>query len=286
MRLDSDVSSHTAEADALAMKYLRDDQLAELAKMQVSSPRKSRLKDQNIHLDRMVAPSDMSTVSRNDMNTFGLPIKHMSFASKKYLEKYGLLESDPNSGSQPHDPDVGMRASGQRAQTKGREKKTFDKNSNSKEPQHLLQNPTNAKDSSRHCFSDGDSFHGPLPPSTPSHHSASSDITSNRTPCQLQQKPRKADTDLRHRHRPPQPEHTPARLPQKHKNPSRTQARGLGQKAQMHPMAAEDREDPQKFAAYLQGVGQQDGIPQFKRESKPSERVLDIEKLRELPKLL
>lgn len=74
MFLDSD-SDGSADMDALAMKYLKDDQLADLAKLQGRGNKLDKL--------AMAASSNVSLWQHNNM----------SFASRKYLERYGLVDS-------------------------------------------------------------------------------------------------------------------------------------------------------------------------------------------------
>ena len=72
--LDTD-SECSMEMDVLAMKYLKDDQLAELAR---PGRRKSR------HNTMPVTPSKSS-------------VSNMSLTSRKYLERYGILDGDNQS---------------------------------------------------------------------------------------------------------------------------------------------------------------------------------------------
>lgn len=80
MLLDRD-SDTSADADALAMKYLTDEQLSELAKLRLSQSSARHKRD--IGLDRIMAANT---------SQYATPANQMSFASKKYLERYGLLE--------------------------------------------------------------------------------------------------------------------------------------------------------------------------------------------------
>ncbi len=85
---DSDTS---ADADALSIKYLTDDQLAELAKLRQNSSRKnSRNTQQDVTLDRLLA----SACGGADISTATLNPNFMSFSTKKYLERYGLLDDN------------------------------------------------------------------------------------------------------------------------------------------------------------------------------------------------
>lgn len=83
LMLDSCSSSEMSmAADALAMKYLSDEQLSELAKLRSSSGR-SR---------------ERAAKGRSD----SAPFSQMSFASQKYLERHGLLDNaDPSKESEP-----------------------------------------------------------------------------------------------------------------------------------------------------------------------------------------
>lgn len=80
--LDSGDSDLSADADALAMKYLTDEQLSELAKMRGGKRRAGNL-------------SRIMAASSREPSMFGH--NHMSLSSRKYLERYGLLSSTGNS---------------------------------------------------------------------------------------------------------------------------------------------------------------------------------------------
>ena len=87
LMLDSD-SDVSADADALAMKYLSDDQLAELAKLRLHSPsaKSARGHRTDIGLERLLNSKNPSP----GVSMYGMPANNMSFATKKFLEKYGL----------------------------------------------------------------------------------------------------------------------------------------------------------------------------------------------------
>ena len=88
LMLDSD-SDISADADALAIKYLSDEQLAELAKLRLQSPslKSSGGRRGDVGLDRLLnSTSDPSP----GVSMYGMPTNNMSFATKKFLEKYGL----------------------------------------------------------------------------------------------------------------------------------------------------------------------------------------------------
>ena len=101
MLLDGD-SDTSADADALAMKYLSDEQLTELVKLRQSS-RRSSSAGHDAALDRLLA----ATSGTPNVSTYGMPANHMSFATKKYMERYGLVDEHkmPASPSRiPHAP--------------------------------------------------------------------------------------------------------------------------------------------------------------------------------------
>ena len=89
LMLDSD-SDVSADADALAMKYLSDDQLAELAKLRLHSPsvKSARGRRTDVGLERLLSSSTVDPSPGVSM--YGMPANNMSFATKKFLEKYGL----------------------------------------------------------------------------------------------------------------------------------------------------------------------------------------------------
>jgi hypothetical protein len=87
--LDSGDSDLSADADALAMKYLTDEQLSELARVRSKRASSSHGKNTDSDLRRVLG----SRPSSRDMSM--LPANHLSISSRKYLERYGLLnESD------------------------------------------------------------------------------------------------------------------------------------------------------------------------------------------------
>ena len=84
MMLDKDSSVDGSMTDELAMKYLNDEQLTELQRVCRHSPDKAGGVD-------MLMAQTPSTPNK----------KHMSFASKKYLERYGLWENDSDGEASP-----------------------------------------------------------------------------------------------------------------------------------------------------------------------------------------
>ena len=87
LMLDSD-SDVSADADALAMKYLSDEQLAQLAKLRLQSPKSTRGRMQDIGLERLLNNTTLGPSP--GISIYGMSANNMSFATKKFLEKYGL----------------------------------------------------------------------------------------------------------------------------------------------------------------------------------------------------
>ena len=87
LMLDSE-SDVSADADALAMKYLSDEQLSELAKLRLQSPKSTRGRAQDIGLERLLNNTTLGPSPGVSM--YGMSANNMSFATKKFLEKYGL----------------------------------------------------------------------------------------------------------------------------------------------------------------------------------------------------
>lgn len=94
MMLDNDTDV-SAEADALSMKYLSDEQLTELAKIRIHSSARSTNPNQG--LDTILNSPSGNT--KSNVTLYGIPSNHMSFASKEYLERYGLLGASLNDQS-------------------------------------------------------------------------------------------------------------------------------------------------------------------------------------------
>ena len=106
MFLDAGESDISADADALAMKYLSDEQLSQLAKLRLHTPTAARSLRRDTGLSRVFVDNASSPNSQrsSDVSTYGIPMNHMSFASRKYLKRYGLLEEadDRANGKDPH----------------------------------------------------------------------------------------------------------------------------------------------------------------------------------------
>ena len=98
MMLEKEFSIDTT--DTLAMKYLSDDMLSQLAKVHMASPHKAQ------GVDTLMSAS----------STPPTPNKNFSIASKEYMRRYGLLDdvadSPPKRCENPHYAD-GYRSDGQ-----------------------------------------------------------------------------------------------------------------------------------------------------------------------------
>ena len=267
MMLDND-SDLSADADALAMKYLSDEQLTELARLRQHSPMKSRRHGDG--LDRVFRGRDMSSC--------GVSANHMSFASRKYMERYGLLDADSMADdtvtTTPEVLNVGeflkkLAADksylGSVCSHPDDTPANLTRVSYSSDPSPMLGG--NLKWSrlsagvSPGVFHQGDTkgFHGPT--STPADNggrmpSASSDVTPNRTP----EKHRPGYQHHRHRGQPlTVDDHQPRRF-------------FNGQ--------CGEREAKKDFGPYF------DGAREAPHPQRKVERVLDIERLKEMPKLM
>ena len=85
---DSD-SDTSVDINAMAMKYLSDEQLTHMTKLQrkANIPKKSGL------LRHVLRAENMSNVSQ-DVSRFGMSPSDITLNTQKYLEKYGLLNSN------------------------------------------------------------------------------------------------------------------------------------------------------------------------------------------------
>lgn len=90
----SDDSDMSMEINAMAMKYLKDEQLTQLTKLQTSAALRGNKEKQRNVLLRQILKSDKETTP--NVTAYGMSPNDMTFATKKYLEKHGLL-GDGNS---------------------------------------------------------------------------------------------------------------------------------------------------------------------------------------------
>ena len=274
MMLDSD-SDLSVDADALAMKYLSDEQLTELARLRQHSPRKS-LRRRGDGLDRVFRDGNVSSCGAN----------HMSFASRKYMERYGLLEgtaSDNGPKSGATTPEV--LNVGEFLRKLAADKSYLSSVCSHRDdttPVNLTQGTYNSDPSPMLAgnlewshFSAGGSpcgfRHGAdagcLYGSTPADKggrktSASSDVTPNRTPEKCRPSTRRhhiGPVESQPRHESPADGQKPCRV---------FDGRQRGTAADKH------------FGPYMCGT------EDVARPRRTVERVLDIERLKELPKLM
>ncbi|XP_071119027.1 SCL-interrupting locus protein homolog [Haliotis cracherodii] len=89
MMLDSD-SDTSMEINAMALKYLNDEQLTQLGKLRKNSLNLPKPVSQNALL-RRVLMSD--TTMSPDVSQYGMSSNNVTMGTRRYLEKYGLLNS-------------------------------------------------------------------------------------------------------------------------------------------------------------------------------------------------
>ena len=271
MMLDSD-SDLSVDADALAMKYLSDEQLTELARLRQTGPKRSRRRGDG--LDQVFR--DVSSCAAN----------HMSFASRKYMERYGLLEGtsmadDTVAATTPEVLNVGEFLRKLAADKSYLSSVCSHRDDTT--PANLTRASYNSDPSPMLAgnlewshFSAGDSpcnfrrADAGLYGSTPADNrgskpSASSDVTPNRTPEKC--RPRRHNL----RGGPVELLHNPPAASQKPRRVFDGNARQRGTRE-----TAADKH----FGPYLCGT------EDMARPRRTVERVLDIERLKELPKLM
>ncbi|XP_076463216.1 uncharacterized protein LOC143295414 [Babylonia areolata] len=86
LMLGSDTDS-SLEINAMAMKYLRDEQLTQVARHHQMPGRGGS----NHLLLRQALAASLDTTGTSDISRLGMSASNMSMATKKYLEKHGLL---------------------------------------------------------------------------------------------------------------------------------------------------------------------------------------------------
>ncbi|KAL8584582.1 hypothetical protein ACOMHN_002312 [Nucella lapillus] len=86
MMLGSDTDT-SLEINAMAMKYLRDEQLTQVARHHQSPHRAGS----NHHLLRQALAASLDATGTSDVSRMGMSATNLSMATKKYLEKHGLL---------------------------------------------------------------------------------------------------------------------------------------------------------------------------------------------------
>lgn len=98
MLLDSDTDT-SMEINAMAMKYLKDEQLTQLTKLQAKNrllQGSKKTSDKTALLQKILKMEEDSTPN---VTNVGMSPNDLTFATKRYLEKHGLLEGGASSGS-------------------------------------------------------------------------------------------------------------------------------------------------------------------------------------------
>lgn len=91
MLLDSDTET-SLEINSLALKYLKDDQLTQMAKLHKQGATSSKPFCQNVFL-RQIMRNNPDT-SGADISKYGMCVNNLTFATRKYMEKHHLIEAD------------------------------------------------------------------------------------------------------------------------------------------------------------------------------------------------
>ena len=91
MLLDSDTET-SLEINSLALKYLKDDQLTQMAKLHKQGASSTRPLCQNVLL-RQIMRNNPDT-SEADISKYGMCVNNLTFATRKYMEKHHLIETD------------------------------------------------------------------------------------------------------------------------------------------------------------------------------------------------
>ena len=98
MFLDSDTDT-SMEINAMAMKYLKDEQLTQLTKLQAKNRLLQGTKSGNkMSMLQKILKAEEDNNTPN-VSTFGMSPNDLTFATKRYMEKHGLLNGTAGSGS-------------------------------------------------------------------------------------------------------------------------------------------------------------------------------------------
>lgn len=95
MMLDSD-SDTSMEINAMAMKYLKDEQLTKLTKLQNQAVIKGTKETHRLAALRHILAEERVETTPN-VTTLGMSPNDLTFATRKYMEKHGLLNDSKNS---------------------------------------------------------------------------------------------------------------------------------------------------------------------------------------------
>lgn len=98
MFLDSDTDT-SMEINAMAMKYLKDEQLTQLTKLQAKNRLLQGSKKSSEKTALLQKILKMEEDCTPNVTAVGMSPNDLTFATKKYLEKHGLLEGGTSSGS-------------------------------------------------------------------------------------------------------------------------------------------------------------------------------------------
>ena len=178
MMFESSDSDLSHDANALAMKYLSDEQLSALALHQ-GSPR--HLNKRHPCLDRI------TNDAKSDISLCGISSNHMSFATRKYLERYGLI-NDGGPKDETHDAEPVLRDHPALANVQQYLNKLNDRSLNGSVSSHSDDKNQTVSDRQQHTYeqgkyhSDGESFSSEYTSSTHSHPSGPPVDKLNQTP--------------------------------------------------------------------------------------------------------
>ncbi|KAK6172016.1 hypothetical protein SNE40_018419 [Patella caerulea] len=103
MMFDSD-SDTSVEINAMAMKYLKDEQLTQMMKLQHRASTLGNTNGEKKTLLRQLLHSDMPDQSQNNPS-----VNDMTFATRKYMEKHGLLDNGTDSSDKSIDYNYQMK---------------------------------------------------------------------------------------------------------------------------------------------------------------------------------
>ncbi|XP_064617151.1 SCL-interrupting locus protein homolog isoform X2 [Liolophura sinensis] len=98
MFLDSD-SDSSMEINAMAMKYLKDEQLTQMAKLRAAACVNGAKNGRKTALLQQVLQTGAKTTP--NVTQYGMSPNDMTFATKKYMQKYGLLSGSQCESSKP-----------------------------------------------------------------------------------------------------------------------------------------------------------------------------------------
>lgn len=96
MMFDSD-SDSSMEINAMAMKYLKDEQLTQMTKLQTRAKLAGNKGHQRVAMLRHILSDDKEATP--NVTTMGMSPNDLTFATRKYMEKHGLLNDSKNTAS-------------------------------------------------------------------------------------------------------------------------------------------------------------------------------------------